>query len=49
MNSSVPCHWLFKLASVCAVPTQLAMCRSWPQLCATNVSLPRNVVLTLLA
>ena len=49
MNISVPRHWSFRPTSVFAVPTQFAMWMSWPQLCATNVSRPFQVVLSRLA
>ena len=49
MNISVPCHWSFRPTSVLAVPTQLAMWMSWPQLWATKVSRPFQMVLSWLA
>src|ERR1700732_1422819 len=49
MNISVPCHLSFRPTSVLAVPTQLAMWMSWPQLWATNVSRPCHMVLSWLA
>ena len=48
-NSSVPCQRSLRATSAFAVPTQLAMCTSWPQLCATNVSRPFSVVIVRLA
>ena len=49
MNIKVPRHWSFRPTSVFAVPTQLAMWMSWPQLWATNVSRPFQMVLSRLA
>ena len=49
MNISVPLHRSFRPSSVFAVPTQLAMWMSWPQLWATNTSRPFQLVLSRLA
>ena len=49
MNINVPCHWSFRPTNVFAVPTQLAMWMSWPQLWATKVSRPFQMVLSWLA
>ena len=35
MNIRVPPHFDFMESSALAVPTQIAMCESWPQLWAT--------------
>ncbi len=49
MNISVPFHWSLSATSVRAVPSQLAMWMSWPQLCVTKLSRPPQSVRAWLA